>query len=538
MKLFSLISTVMLLFISCGENRQETAEPNVPDTVIFVMTSAPGGNFTPMHAQGDYDFYPIRIANESLIAMDKDQKYIPKLATSWDFSDQGKTLTFHLRKNVYWHDGEPFTSQDVRFSLEFMAHPDFASWRFNYLQDIVGANEFKTGKTDSISGIETPDDHTVIIRYSDPNPVALYKLYTFYMAPAHVWEGIAPAESGKMTEMLRNPIGTGPYKFVEFVPDQYVRFEANPDYWDGKPKIPYFVFQVMNENTAQAQLLQHKIHFLRSSDWSEETMNAYAESDVIPEDVYYFSTRYIGLNMKKIQIFQDKRVRQAFQYIVDQQELVDNVLYGHGEPTYSAVLSDSWAFPEGLNDYSYNPEKAIELLQEVGWEYRNDVMYRNGEPVKFTLKTGGVGNKVYDLMLPVLQQYFQRVGIELEVLPMEFATALDQVKKGDYEMYLMGTHLGMDPSYTENLYSTDSPSNLTGYSNLELDALYQDGLKYMTIEERSPIYEKIAHLTNEDLPMLYLFRWGEAYARAGNLKGTDVSNATSAVHNVHKWYFE
>ncbi|WP_427338234.1 peptide-binding protein [Caloranaerobacter sp. DY30410] len=523
------------------EEQKETSKDDKYGGVVRrAIWSSPPGVLHPSLYEDTYDAAIISLIYDSMVTMNPNLEYEPAMAERWEVSDDSKTVTFYLREGLKWHDGKPVTAEDVKFTFEFIAHPDYTGPRYSDITAIVGVEEFHEGKADDISGIKIIDERTISFTTKDVYAPFMSDIGARAIIPKHIWEKVPVGEASKATELLRNPIGSGPFKMKEFAPDQYCELVAFEDYWDGRPYLDGFIIQVANQETSLAQMANLEIDFMDISSLNDDDVKFLEDNGVVVQEIVSNGYQYMGLN-NRLDIFKDKRVHQAFAYAINRQAIVDNLLEGHGTVANVPLPPTSWAVPKtGINKYEYNPQKAIELLKEAGWEYKDGKMYRNGKPVKLTLKYP-TGNKVREKSAPLIQQNLADIGIEVELMIMEFDTLATQVfDEHDFEMYLMGWGLTPDPD-ARGIWGSDLVGkggwNAVGFVNKKSDELLEKGVKYLEIEKRKPIYQEWAKLMNEELPAIFLYHQNEGRALNPKLKGTQIFTFGD-YYQVHKWYYE
>ncbi|MDC7223013.1 MAG: ABC transporter substrate-binding protein [Spirochaetales bacterium] len=437
---------------STGGNNTTTGAPMSEEdkyggTLIRASWNPPSGNFLSLITSTDNDFLVTDLVFERLITINDKNELIPALAESWDIGDDSKSVTFHLRKDVKWHDGEAFDAEDVLFNWKFIADPGYTGPLYSNLQPIIGAEAYHNGEADEISGVEIIDPYTIKISFDEVYASVLTMVGTkANLIPEHIWKDIDPAKAPEMTELLRNPVGTGAFKMEEFAPDQYVSLSAYEDYWQGRAYLDRIIIKATNQDTAQAELLSGQINYMYLSDFNPDDMELFASEDIQVLSTVGGSYQFMGVN-HQLADFQDVKVRQALMYGIDRQGMVDNLLYGYGELLTQPLPTSSWAHPglEKLNMYEYNPEKAIALLEEAGFTYKDGIMYKaDGEQLKWILKYPS-GNKTRERSAPVIQQNLKDIGIDVELQIMEFATMFEQLNNDDFELFLIGFGAGVEP---------------------------------------------------------------------------------------------
>ncbi|WBW99397.1 peptide-binding protein [Oceanirhabdus sp. W0125-5] len=520
-------------------NDKEDSKLADSQVLRYAIWSSPPGVFHPTMYEDDYDSNVNQFIYEGLIEMNPQLKFELNLAEKYEVSDDNLVLTFYLRKDVKWHDGKPFTAEDVAFTYESTCHPDYSGPRFSNYSKIKGAQAYRDGEADKVEGIEVIDKHTIRVTLSEVYAPALADIAESAIFPKHIWSNIPIGEWDEATEALRNPIGTGPFKFAKFEPDQYVEFVGNDEYHRGKPILEKIFLQVANQDTVQAQLIAGEIDFAPISKLNKDDIAYYKENGIVVEEVTDRGYQYMGIN-NRLDKFKDKRVRQAFAYAIDRQGMVDGIMEGFGVVANAPYASFSWALPkDGINDYAYNPEKAKELIASVdGYEYKGDTLYYKGKPLKLTLKYP-TGNKVREASAPLIQQNLKAIGIEVELLIMEFGTLLEQVcDELDFDLYLMAWGLSVDPDQTGIWHSSiTGPGgwNTPGFINKKSDELLAKGTLTLDQSEREKIYNQWARLMNDEMPSVFLYSQVDGRAYSPKIKGLKIFPYGN-FYNIHKIY--
>lgn len=540
--LVALIFIITTGLVGCGSKKDSQAtnagdnakSGGVLRTAIF---SSPGGIFHPAFATDSYDFYVTNLVFESLLRINPKGELEGSLAEKWSASQDG----------TKFHDGQPLTAEDVKYSIEYVGQPNYNGARGSYISAIKGVEDFKQGKTSDLSGIKVIDDKTIEITTKETYASGLTRFgLNFKIFPKHIWEKVDVAKALESTDLLRNPVGTGPFKLTSFVPDQYVEFERNNDYWDGAPKLDKIILQKTNQDVAQSQLLNGEVDQMYVSNLSKDDETLYESKGMNVVGVTSNAYQYLGFNLT-MDVFKDKKVRQAFAYAMDRQSVVDNFMGGHGSVANNPYPDSFWAHPDGLKEYKYDPKKAIELFKEAGWEYNEseNKMYINGEPAKFVLKYSK-GNVVTEKSAPLLQQNLKDVGIDLDLQIMEFSVLFDQAKKGDFELAFIGQGNEIDGDLSKFYRSSyikpvgdNSGSNFIRYNNPELDKLIDEAAKETDQNKREDIYKNIGLLLNEELPVVYRYHWDEDIIYTGKLKGrVHTPLAGDYYYRIQDWYLE
>ena len=421
----------------------------------------------------------------------------PSLAESWEVSEDGSIYTFNLREGVTWHDGEPFTADDVKFTLDLVLNPNIPSSASTYYRSVV-------------EEVVVVDDYTVEFRLSGPVPDLLIQLgYNFFMLPEHILSQYSVEELVSAEEFSANPVGTGAFRHGENLPGQFAQVERNENYWDGAPYVEGVVLRVVPDgNTQVAQLLSGVLDFAAITEPQVAGLESSPNVNVrfVPQVNYH----YFALNLDN-PLFQDVRVRQAMMYALDRQLIIDNALLGRGTPALHAISPILSAHTEDVTTYPYDPERARELLDEAGWEVGPDgVRVKDGQRFTFELLVDR-GNVTREQEALIAQDNWRAVGLDPRYQFGEFATVVSRYREGDYTSRI--TYWITPP--TEDIYNywhTEGSSNYTNYSNPELDALLEQGRVTADPAERQAIYDQVQEILAEDVPALWLVYPSEVQA--------------------------
>ena len=542
--LFSLALSLSL-FVGCGSTSVEVSSDSSKTTtesdasvLRYAVASSPKGLFSPLLSNTTYDNNVNSLVYSPLILLDENNEYQPGLAEKYEFSDDELTITFNLRKDVKWHDGEPFTADDVLFTFTSMADKNYTGSRFNEISKIVGAQDYHDGNADSISGIKVIDDYTISFTYTEPFAPALSNFSQRGIIPKHIWSKVDIADWENSSDLLNKPIGTGPYKFVEFKPDQYVELERNDDYFGGAPKIEKFIFKVTNTETELSELTKGDLDVVTLTSTKEEDFNMLKDAGMKIKEKPSANYQFLTMNSNK-EFFKDKRVRQAITYAINRQGMVESLIGEHGQVVNAPLSLAGWAYPEsGLNTYDYNVDKAKELLSEAGWTENNGVLEKDG--VKFEVDMlVPTGNKIREQSAPIIQQNLKDIGITVNISTMDIASAMAKTHgEGDYDMGLFGFTLEVDPGDADRYWASSiangSQFNFSNFINTQSDELLDKASKIIDRDERKNIYGEWAKLINEEAPYVFLYSQNDIRAYNPKLEGYNFS-AYSVFPGIENW---
>ncbi|MBC8449995.1 MAG: ABC transporter substrate-binding protein [Chloroflexi bacterium] len=432
--------------------------------------------------------------NQPLVAITWQGGLKPLMAESYEMQDDGKIWIFHIRKGVNWHDGTPFTAKDAVFSFNLYANPKVASRWATKVTSILGYADFKAGTADSLAGVSALDDYTLRVELTNASMLwpKLEQIF-IVMLPEHILGQVAPEEVATHPYWTQR-VGTGPFKWVKYVPEQYIELERNEDYFLGAPKLEKIFLRFYADAATHIAALQSgEIHTTAY----ETTIIGIDEARLVGNqegiDVFVMdkgSPAFIRFNHSD-PLFADKRVRQAFRYAIDVQTLMDTVYKG----SYPAItmFPQAWTWPEGMNTYPYDPDKARELLAEAGWpaDKEIDFMYHFKDPLS------------QDLIV-AMQQYLAEVGVKMTPRLSEPANITQAYSDGTFQAGLFGLGMGLDPATAADAVRCESLI-AQGYCNPKVDELFAKGLALTDQEERAPVYQEIASILNEEQPSAWLW---------------------------------
>jgi peptide/nickel transport system substrate-binding protein len=409
-------------------------------------------------------------------------------------SEDGTTLTWKLRPNLKWSDGQPITAHDVEFTWEKMIDPATKFPAVNFY-------------TESFTDVRAVDDMTV--EYSLKNPGFCPAIDNSGLPgpiPKHVYE------TGDITQNEQNinpSVVSGIWHFKEWQKDDH--FSAGPAYADfhrGAAKIDGYTFRVVKDSTVATQLFKTQdIDFLTPDpiDWEEISQLPFVQTfQYYPPGA---SWTYIGMNMAN-PLLSDKLVRQAISTAIDKESMIETIRLGFAKVQHSNITASSWAYTDDVPKFPYDPERAKQMLAEAGWTPGPDgILQKDGQQFKIRLFYNA-GNKQREQISIITQQNLRDVGIEAEVIAEEWTAYLTRVTESkDMEMFVLGWTGGGDPYSTGNIWRSDGSQNSVGFNNAEVDELYEQGsvVPGCAQEDRKPIYARIQQIIAEEQPYVFLY---------------------------------
>ena len=486
--------------------------------------------FLPLNAATGTQTQLFDLIYSRLLKVDADLNLVPDAAESYEVSPDATVFTFKMRPGMTWHDGQPFTARDVIFTYKLAMTKAAASRQYGKLSQIKGAAAFYDGQAPEVAGLELVDDATIRITLEQPNVAFLIGTALsnslVWILPEHIFKDADPATLDQNPAIQKPTVGSGPYKFVEYVPDQYISFEANPNFYLGAPKIGQVFLRLAEPATQLAQLESGELHLLsRMAPKEAQRLEGNALLDVV-------STPGVGVFQTAInnERFPDKRVRQAFMYAVDRKALLDAVLFGQGELVYNTVIGPGWATYDDLNTYPYDPEKAKALLAEAAWD-----------PARTVEVTWSKGFQTIELAAPVFQQQLAQVGVKVNLAPLESAAYLQKVVDApDFDLaWFGGGSYRLDPDVSSSYYMcanfTPQGGNTTHYCNEQLDTLFVQGRGTTDIAQRTEIYHQVARTLNEDVPTIFWWSDNQIFGISKKLQGLKPGPNQYIWWNINEW---
>jgi peptide/nickel transport system substrate-binding protein len=420
------------------------------------------------------------------------------LATKAEVSPDGLTYTYHLRKNVKFHNGRLMTADDIIYSYNRIADPKLKSPSVRFVRMIKGAGEVIDGKAPTISGLKKIDDFTLQITLADPvDPSFSLREPGMAVVPKEAVEG---KEDVFHTSA---PVGCGPFKFVRWVKGSEVVLEKFADFFvPGHPLLDKVVYKITNEASARDMAFRAKD--LDATIVGSAQYEAYKNDPVISKnmvEVAEMFTRVVCFNMD-FEPFKKKEVRQAINMAVDRELVIKKLLKDKAFLATSWLPSSSAAFDKASKPYPYDPKKAKELMAKAG--------YPNGFAIEQAIGTGNEswGVAVYEAMLPFLKE----IGITLKIQQMEGAAMVERNKNGDFQTFIWSMGSGPDTLGTLNRFSsqnTRAGGNYGNYKNPEFDKLLAQAAAERDPVKQTEVFKKANNLLFED-PPAWFFNYNKA----------------------------
>ncbi|CEG22253.1 Oligopeptide-binding protein AppA precursor [Planococcus massiliensis] len=563
--LFAMILVVSAFLAACGgddgdtsskdskkedgttEDKAADGEPQKGGTLVYGIDAPPEGLFSTAFYGIQTDFDVISLFDESLINYNENLEPEPNVA-SWTTEDN-KVFNFKFEEGVKWHNGEELTVNDWVFAFETLADPDYDGPRYTNVQTIEGAEAYRNGEADTISGVEVINDYEVKITFDEARVNNLTNLWS-YPLPESVLGDVPVAEMSASEWVRSTPIGIGPFKVDKIVPGESVEFSRFDEYWNGEVNLDKIVLRVIDNSSVVGALQNGDIDMISLQPVSGPEVEPLENVEIVtyPGLSYY----YVGFKLGKfdnatqtiteeLPKYQSKELRQAMMYAINRQEWVDAFFFGYANVVNKPVPTSHWNAADDaeadLNTYEYDPEKAKEMLDAAGYVDTNDDGFRedpNGDEFVVKFSHYATGNPTFESRAQAITQYWEEVGIKSELEMVEVNLYYDMIEKDDpsIETFFGGWGTGTDPD-PSGLWKADQLWNYPRYNNPEADQLLDDALNIDIVgtdqQKRADLYIEWQKIVNEEVPMLYIAELEEIVAMNERVGGTefDVSGSNS-----------
>ncbi len=527
-RLFALLPLLLLLLISCTVSDESfKAVPREPGTPAYGDSLVEGSigepsTLIPILASDSASHSVASLIYNGLLKYDKNLNLIGDLAERWEVSRDGLTITFFLRKGVKWHDGHEFTAHDVLYTYKTIINPKTPT---AYAEDFL-----------QVKKAEELDRYTFRVVYAKPFAPALAS-WGLNILPAHLLEGKDITKS----DLARNPVGTGPYKFGEWTAGQRVVLEANHNYFEGRPYIERRIFRIIPDTSTMYMELKAggldmmsltPVQYQRQTNSRDflERFNKFTYP--VP------SYTYLGYNLKN-PLFTDKRVRQAITCAINKEELVQGVLFGLGLAGHTPFQPGTWANSPDLKPFPYDPARAEKLLASAGWFKGEDgLLSKEGKPFRFTILTNQ-GNEQRIKTAQIVQYRLKKIGIDVNIRVLEWASLLtNYIDTRNFDVVLMGWSISQDPDQYDIWHSSKTGAkelNFIGYKNAEVDRLLEEGRGTFDKDKRKKCYFRMQEIIADEQPYTFLYVPAALPVISARFRGIEPAPAGIG-HNFVKWY--
>ncbi len=509
--------------------------PVLGGTYVEAISESPH-NFNPLLSTNDSDRDLSNLIFSSLLKYNEKSELTPDLAASYTVSKDRKTYTIKLKSGIIWHDGKPFSAEDVVFTINAAQNPEYnsplrASWQ--------GVKA------------ETSDKYTVILTLKTPYGAFIENLALLGILPKHIWENVAP-QSFPLADFNFNPIGTGPYRFVKLQKDSLgriisVNLTANTDYFAATPFIKNLVlkFYLSEEEAASAFNRKEADGVLLQTAQNKNQLRGLSNSSVFSLP----SLRVYGLFLNTDnQLLEAQYIREAVNYAIDRKEILSKLFADEGKIAVGPIPPSSLGSSPDIVGYSYNPLKTAEILEKNNWTKNEEGVYekklgkdKEATPLKFTIVT----TKSVQLAAILIRDYLKNTGIEAEL---KIVTLIDlqqnYLKTKDYGAILIGESYTnfVDPYvFWHGATIKDPGLNLSLYNNKSVNKLLEDARQLTDLASRAKKLEEFQKLILSDAPAVFLYSPNYVYVVRNTVKNINLDKLvipSNRFSNINNWDIE
>lgn len=488
-----------------------------PDTLNPVLT----GNI-----------YVQRMSNlifESLVKLDKKQKPVPVLAERWDVSSDGLTWTFHLRSNVSWQDKMPLSAQDVKFTVSTILN--------------ASSNSVYKKNLENVATFTDVDKNTFRIVLHKPNSFTA-ELMTFPIIPMHYYVGEDVFNS------YRNfmPLGTGPYKFIDYNENSNIKLAINENWWNSKnheedtPDLPYIqdvevrIYENVKDSISSFQTRDIDATVVMQG----ESSNYNGRTDMAVRKYAGNNYDFIAFNLSK-PLLADKTIRQAIAYAIDKSKIIDEIMPGDAIASDLPVIPDTWLYDTNIINYTPSPSKAKELLLQNGWTEDNDILKKRIGWQNVKLQFEMLVNDDNDIRLKVankISEQLKEAGIILNIRKVKWEDELKLINSRKFDMVLIGSTITSIPDISFMYSSAEIATgrNIAGYNNTNVDNYLNQILTENDENYKKAVFINLKSTINDELPYIGLYFYNNAVLYNKKVRGELEPYLWDPMHDITKWY--
>jgi peptide/nickel transport system substrate-binding protein len=515
------------------EEAAEVGEVVEGGQVNIAMWSPPN-NFHAFNTDSSYGYFAVEIIFETLTRFNDDVEFAPRLADSWDISEDSAEFTFYLNPDAIWHDGTPLTAEDVEFTIWAISHPEIVTNRGSNISFLKGLEGSKRPEgVETVEGVEVIDDHTIKFVTKNPvDPLAFLELIgnSIWIVPKHILQDVPPAEMDRADFWLNPTVGAGPFKFVRYETDQFIEFERFDEYYGGAPNLDKVIISIVTPATMVAQLEKGEVDIAASGGIGDIPLDDWERVQALPnataasyQDNGY---QYMIINGDPDLPWADKRIRQALAYGINRQLIVDSLLKGQGVVANGPIVPVTYYYnPEIEGQFPYDPEKARELLAEAGWDANQEVAL-----------LVPIGNVVRELSADIIQANLTDIGVKVSIEKMDFPTLIARFQAGEFDLGLVGWGGVLDPD-VRSQYQTGGQYNFGQFSVPDLDELLETGANTADPEARKAIYDEFQLVFLDEMPIVPLY-WPLRLAAINDRvqNASHIITTNGLLRNIEEWW--
>ncbi|MEA3507218.1 MAG: peptide-binding protein [Elusimicrobiota bacterium] len=516
--------TALLFLSACGDKTPASGQTGGARGGMIIRGSIADASYlNPILASDSASGDINALVFSGLVKYNKDLELVGELAESFSVSEDNLKIIFNLCRGIKWHDGKEFTSSDVLFTYNTIIS---TATRTPY------ASSF-----DRVKRVTAPGPYKIVVEYSEPYAPAL-ESWGMSIIPEHLYRGT----DVNTNPHNRDPVGTGPYRFVRWHTDDRIVLEASEDYFEGRPDIGRFIYKIIPDQSVQfMELRRGTIDWMSPTpdQWVAETSDEEFQSEFNRYRYPSFGFTYMAFNLNN-PLFKSRRVRRAVSYAIDKELIIEAVLQGLGTIATGPYPPVSWAYDSEINDYGYDPQKALEILKKEGWEKdeSSGILKKDGRKFSFTLMTNQ-GNQTRKLAVEIIQDQLKDIGIDVDVRVQEWSSFINQyIDKRQFDAVLLGWSLSVDPDQYPLWHSSQTGEgqyNFTGFKNKKVDNLLREGRRTFNVGRRKEIYKEIHRILHLEQPYIFLYFDDSKHVIHHRFRNIKPEKAGIA-YNITDWY--
>ena len=531
-----LLLLVLTLALPLGVGAQD-------DTVVVLWPTQPDSLFADFAATATAGYVMTNVYSR-LVAPDLTGAIVGDLASGWEVSDDQLTWTFTLRDNATWHDGTPVTAADVKFTFEMSADPAYTGGYFD--ASVAGTAAKQSGEADEVSGVQVIDDRTVSLSTEEPNALVLDTIAQRWIMPSHILGDIPVADLASSAQATM-PVGSGPYRVVEWRTDEAIILEAFPEYHGTVANIANYIWKVVPEISTHYTELVTGAADISTSIRAEDFAG-------IQEEPGIATLQFPGVNLTSMifntasPYFSDVRVRQAVAYALDRDSMIA-VGGGAGTLTVSQVHPSMPEFNSEIVPYPYDADTAASLLEEAGWTDADGDGIRESHGIEgledgspFSVSLGTWTNPLYSLPAQIIQQNLGDVGIGVEINVVDFnvyfSEYLTATNNPDFQFGMSGWFNLILPAHSDlalNFVEGSGGYQRSLWADDRVTELLTAAPTIFDDAERYAAYHEVQATVHEELPYLYLSRLDNLIAYDENLVLPAIGNLRDVFSSIPQW---
>lgn len=515
---------------SAGSTSQnQAAESSGPkDEVVTMAIISTWNTLNIYNTSGNYGHCVADQLFERMVSCTHDGEYLPRLADSWEMPEDHTSMTFHMNKNAKWHDGEPLTADDVVFTLKAVTSEKMDNYYRSKFVCLAGTDDNGICASPDDLQVEAIDDYTVKVGLKTPKDeqTVLSTLCSFlYVLPQHILDtGDYSDING--SDFWTSPVGAGPFKYVKDIAGEQLEMTANEDYYLGCPDFKTFVIKVVPATSLTAGLLNGEIDVVGAgsvplSDWG----TIESSDNLVAESITSYAYQYMEFNLSDgNDAFQDAAVRIAFDKAIDKQLIVDQLMAGEGQVAVGPMPKYHPYYNDALEGNSYDPNAAKSALEAANFDFNRT--YRLIVPQ---------GNQVREQSALIIQQNLKDIGIKVEIETYDFATLLEMMRNGDFDLGLLGGGSNIDPNESAVIVKPGSAQNYSLLTDGKWYDLAAKGDSLVNFNERKEAFDAYQAALVEDQPYIWLYHQNDLQAHSTRIAEIPMEDFIWYNYEVWTW---